>query len=75
MDVNFLTATENEVLSHLKRAQELFDELCANEPQDPADTYNFGHYVDAAVNAVIIRGARRIDPANLMPKKKDRNEV
>lgn len=69
MDIKFLTPAENEVLTHLKTAQELFDHLCAGEPQDSSDTYNFGHYVDAAITAVIIRGARRMDPENLLSKK------
>lgn len=69
MNVNFLTPIENEVMEHLRKAQELFDELCVLEPQDPSDSYNFGHYVDAAKNAVVIRGARRMDPDNLLPKR------
>lgn len=70
-NINFLTDKENEVMLHLNAAMRLFRELGDEDPQDPTDTYNFGHYVDAARNAVILRGARRIDPKHLMPNKED----
>lgn len=66
--INFLTDAENEIYECLNKATEMFDQLCADDPQHPADSYNFGHYIDAAKNAVLIRGARRIDPDHLMPK-------
>jgi len=70
VNVKFLTPEENSCLYHLKEAQRIFNDVCEEDPQSPTDSYNFGHYVDAAVDAVIIRGARRIDPENLLAKKK-----
>lgn len=67
--INFLTDPENMVMQHLLQAADLFDEICHQEPQDPADTFNFGHYIDAAKSAVILRGARRIDPNVLLKPK------
>lgn len=64
-----LTNEENEVMWHLSEAQKIFSQCCTDEPQDPADMYNFGHYLDAARNAVIMRGARRLDPEHLIPVK------
>lgn len=61
--ISFLTEGENMCLAYLNMAQEIFDEQCEASPQSPSDSYNFGHYVDAARNAVLIRGARRLDPA------------
>lgn len=69
-NIKFLNVKENECLSHLNAALEIFAELCSQDPQHPSDTYNFGHYVDAARHAVIMRGARRLDPENLLPKSK-----
>lgn len=67
--ISFLTKQENEVMEHLVAAMELFDQLSVNDPQNPLDTFNFGHYIDAAKSAVILRGARRADPENLLPKR------
>lgn len=64
-----LNNEENEVMRHLHEAQKIFNELSANDPQNPYDSYNFEHYIDAAKNAVILRGARRLDPEHLLPKK------
>ena len=70
--VSFLTDRENEILKNLKHAMTQFEILCAEEPQNPTDAFNFGHYIDAAMNAVILRGARRIDPDHLLhPSKTD----
>ena len=65
-NVNFLSAKENECLELLLSAQDLFDEICSEYPQASSDTYNFGHYMDAARNAILMRGARRIDTENLL---------
>lgn len=65
-NVNFLTSKENECLELLLSAQDLFDEICSEYPQASSDTYNFGHYMDAARNAILMRGARRIDTENLL---------
>ena len=65
-----LTPLENECLTYLEKAQELFNRIVSEDPQDSGDGYNFGHYVDAARNAVIIRGARRADPDNLIRQPK-----
>lgn len=64
--INFLTAEENLCMEYLLQAQDLFDKICANDPQNGADSYNFGHYVDAARNAILVRGCRRLDPENLL---------
>jgi len=66
--VKFLTPEENECLESLLRAQDLFDTICQDDPQNPTDSYNFGHYVDAARNAILVRGARRMDPQNLLKR-------
>ena len=68
--ISFLTSEENEIMYHLKSATELFTKISTEDPQSPTDGYNFGHYIDAAINAVILRGARRMDPEHLLPKKK-----
>ena len=68
-NVNFLTPEENQCLEYLLLAQDLFDKICEENPQFGADTFNFGHYCDAARNAFIIRGARRADPENLLKKR------
>lgn len=64
--VKFLTPVENLILECLCKAADLFEELCDKDPQNPTDGYNFGHYIDAAKNAVIMRGARRMDPDTLL---------
>lgn len=63
--LKFLTEKENNVLYHLERAQQLFDQLAVDEPQVSTDSFNFGHYIDAARTSVIIRGARRLDESYL----------
>ena len=68
--IHFLTDQENEVMKYLMKAMDLFDEICHEDPQDPADTFNFGHYIDAAKGAVILRGARRMEPNVLLKPKK-----
>lgn len=67
-NIRFLTDKENKCFELLLQAQDLFDEICKTDPQSPTDSYNFGHYLDAARNAVITRGARRMDPENLLKK-------
>lgn len=68
-NIKFLTEKENECMEHLLQAQSIFDEICVESPQDATDSFNFGHYIDAARQAVILRGARRLDPENLLNKK------
>lgn len=63
-----LTDDENRCMQYLIAALNLFNKICQDDPQDPTDSYNFGHYVDAAKSAIIVRGARRLDPEHLMPK-------
>lgn len=65
-NIKFLTAKENLCMEYLLQAQDLFDQICGEDPQSSADSYNFGHYVDAARNSILIRGARRGDPDNLL---------
>lgn len=67
--ISFLSSEENACIQLLISAQKLFNRISNEDPQDPSDTYNFGHYLTAARNAVIIRGARRLDPVNLLPKR------
>lgn len=67
--VSFLTDQENECLACLSKAQKLFDAICVEDMQVSTDSYNFGHYIDAARNSVIMRGARRMDPDTLIPKQ------
>lgn len=66
--ISFLTEDENNIMEHLNVAMSMYDELCTRDPQSPLDTFNFGHYIEAARNAVLLRGARRMDPEHLMPK-------
>lgn len=72
--ISFLNEKENLILRYLVEAQRMFDELSVEDPQHPMDSFNFGHYVDAAKNAVVLRGARRIDPVALMPKHESHTE-
>lgn len=65
-NIKFLTVEENLCMEYLLLAQDMFDKICANDPQSGADSYNFGHYVDAARNSILIRGSRRMDPENLL---------
>lgn len=73
--ISFLNEKENLILRYLVEAQRMFDELSVEDPQHPMDSFNFGHYVDAAKNAVVLRGARRIDPVALMPKHESTNNT
>lgn len=66
--ISILTDDENRCMQYLIAALNLFNKICQDDPQDPTDSYNFGHYVDAAKSAIIVRGARRLDPEHLMPK-------
>ena len=68
--LKFLTEKENNVLYHLERAQQLFDQLAIDDPQVSTDSFNFGHYIDAARTSVIIRGARRLDESYLQRLRK-----
>ena len=69
VEIKFLTYKENIIYNKLKECVDMFDEISKEDPQDPADTYNFGHYIDAAISAVLLRGARRMDTENLLNKK------
>ena len=69
VEIKFFTYKENIIYNKLKECVDMFDEISKEDPQDPADTYNFGHYIDAAISAVILRGARRMDAENLLNKK------
>lgn len=69
--VKFLTELENRCLGLVNEAQSLFDQICEEDPQSASDSFNFGHYIDAARDAILIRGARRMDPANLLPPKRE----
>lgn len=66
VEFNFLTPMENSVLYHLIEAERIFNELNMQDQQDASDVYNFGHYVDAAKNVVMIRAVRRLDPEHLI---------
>lgn len=68
--IEFLDSDENVCYNMLCQAAELFERICADNPQDPHDTYNFGHYIDAAKGAIILRGARRLAPDVLLPVEK-----
>ena len=68
--LKFLTEKENNVLYHLERAQQLFDQLAIDEPQVSTYSCNFGHYIAAARSSVIIRGARRLDESYLQRLRK-----
>lgn len=72
--ISFLTEDENNIMEHLNVAMSMYDELCAKDPQSPLDTFNFGHYIEAARNAVLLRGARRMDPDHLMPTHDEKVE-
>lgn len=65
--ISFLNDEENCIIDHLAAAMELYNQLCIENPQSPLDTFNFGHYIEAAKNAVLLRGARRMDPEKLIP--------
>lgn len=67
-NIDFLTTEENMCMEYLLMAQDIFDKICSDSPQNPGDSYNFGHYVDAARNAILVRGCRRMDPENLMKR-------
>lgn len=67
-NINFLTPQENECMELLLKAQDIFDKICDDSPQSPTDSYNFGHYLDAARSAILVRGARRLDADNLLVK-------
>ena len=66
VEFNFLTPMENSVLYHLVEAERIFTALNLQDQQDASDVYNFGHYLDAAKNAVMIRAVRRLDPEHLI---------
>lgn len=67
-NINFLTPEENQCFELLLQAQDIFDEICKESPQSPGDSYNFGHYLEAARGSLLIRGARRMDADNLIRK-------
>lgn len=74
-NVHFLTEQENECLELLLQAQDIFDKICEESPQSPTDSYNFGHYLDAARSAILLRGARRLDEDNLLSKHRMTNTL
>lgn len=74
-DISFLTPEENQCFECLLQAQDLFDKICENSPQSPTDSYNFGHYLDAARSAILLRGARRLDSVNLLTKHRTTETV
>lgn len=67
-NINFLTPDENQCYELLLQAQDLFDKICEDSPQSSTDAYNFGHYLDAARQSILIRGVRRQDPDNLLTR-------
>lgn len=75
VEIKFLTPKENVIYNKLKECVSMFDEISTEDPQDPADTYNFGHYIDAAISAVLLRGARRMDIENLLNKNRKNKRV
>lgn len=68
--INFLTEKENDVMYHLFEALRIFTEITEVDQQSTHDLFDFGHYIDAANNAVLLRGARRMDPEHLLQKPK-----
>lgn len=68
VNVTFLTEAENKCMELLIQAQDIFDKLCDEEPQNSVDSYNFGHFMDSARMTVLVRGARRMDAENLLVK-------
>ena len=67
-DVSFLTNAENRVMQHLVDAYKEFYEITMNDQQSAMDLVNFGHYLHAAQSALLVRGARRLDPDNLLKR-------
>lgn len=67
--IRFLTEQENDVMYHLYEAMRIFTEISEVDQQSTHDLFDFGHYIDAAKNAVLLRGARRMDPDNLIVKR------
>lgn len=67
--ISFLTEKENQVMQHLVQAYNIFSEITEEDQQATNDLFDFGHYLDAAQNALLVRGARRMDPDNLLAKK------
>lgn len=75
VNIGFLTPKENECMELLLQAQDIFDEICGESPQSSTDSYNFGHYLDAARSSILVRGARRLDPENLLVKHRVGNTL
>lgn len=71
VNISFLTKDENACMELLIQAQDLFDKICDESPQNSTDAFNFGRYLDSARNSLLIRGARRMDADNLLTKHSD----
>lgn len=65
-DIKFLTLAENRIMQHLVAAYQEFYELTMDDQQATMDFVDFGHYLAAAQNTLLTRGARRMDPENLI---------
>lgn len=65
-DITFLTNAENRVMQHLVAAYKEFYAITMDDQQSAMDLVNFGHYLHAAQTALMVRGARRLDPDNLL---------
>lgn len=70
--ISFLTPKENEVMQHLVNAYNAFAELTLEDQQATNDLFDFGHYMNAAQSVLLVRGARRMDPDNLLKKDHER---
>lgn len=71
--ISFLTDKENEVMQHLVSAYMIFEEIVNADQQCTSDLFDFGHYLDAAQNSILVRGARRLDPDLLLGKDEHRD--
>ena len=75
--LTILTEKENDVMHHLVSAYNLFNEITMEDQQSANDLFDFGHYLDAAQNTLLVRAARRLEPALLKhddSKKEETNE-
>lgn len=65
-DIIFLNNAENRVMQHLVAAYKEFYDITMKDQQHTLDMVDFGHYLSAAQHTLLIRGARRMDPDNLL---------
>lgn len=65
-DIKFLNNAENRVMQHLVAAYKEFHAITMDDQQSAMDLVNFGHYLHAAQQALLVRGARRLDVDNLL---------